>query len=291
MPQKMESWNSHKGALLVNRIEVGFKEGKNDPVAGRILNLSKSAGIPLEGVERIRAYTIDSEMATNEIQGLFRDLFTDPIVEVSSVDFPLAQGKSFDYLVEIGYKPGVMDTAGETALEAIGDITGKTIGKNGMVYTSTQYLLRGAISYEDVERLVSAHLANDNIQRWHIAPYLDVADGKYSYDPPRVKISRTPSIGTVNLNLDEAGLRRLSSEMSLALNTEEMKALQQYVQREDVQRARKMMGLPGQLTDAEINALAQTWSEHCKHNIFNAIVEYRELDVTEVINGGSVEIL
>src|SRR3989344_1466639 len=285
MPQKMESWNSHKGALLVNRIEVGFKEGKNDPVAGRILNLSKSAGIPLEGVERIRAYTIDSEMATNEIQGLCRDLFTDPIVEVSSVDFPLAQGKSFDYLVEIGYKPGVMDTAGETALEAIGDITGKTIGKNGMVYTSTQYLLRGAISYEDVERLVSAHLANDNIQRWHIAPYLDVADGKYSYDPPRVKISRTPSIGTVNLNLDEAGLRRLSSEMSLALNTEEMKALQQYVQREDVQRARKMMGLPGQLTDAEINALAQTWSEHCKHNIFNAIVEYRELDVTEVING------
>src|SRR3989344_298204 len=188
MPQKMESWNSHKGALLVNRIEVGFKEGKNDPVAGRILNLSKSAGIPLEGVERIRAYTIDSEMATNEIQGLCRDLFTDPIVEVSSVDFPLAQGKSFDYLVEIGYKPGVMDTAGETALEAIGDITGKTIGKNGMVYTSTQYLLRGAISYEDVERLVSAHLANDNIQRWHIAPYLDVADGKYSYDPPRVKI-------------------------------------------------------------------------------------------------------
>ena len=73
---------------MVNRIEVGFKEGKKDPIAEGILNLSKSAGIPLEGVERIRAYTIDSDMAPNEIQGLCRDLFTDPIVEVSSVDSP-----------------------------------------------------------------------------------------------------------------------------------------------------------------------------------------------------------
>ena len=33
---------------------------------------------------------------------------------------------------------------------------------------------------------------------------------------------------------------------------------------------------PAQATDVEMEALAQTWSEHCKHKIFNAVIEYRE---------------
>ncbi len=38
----------------------------------------------------------------------------------------------------------------------------------------------------------------------------------------------------------------------------------------------KKQGLAKQPTDVEIEALAQTWSEHCKHKIFNASIEYEE---------------
>jgi phosphoribosylformylglycinamidine synthase len=29
-------------------------------------------------------------------------------------------------------------------------------------------------------------------------------------------------------------------------------------------------------TDVEMETLAQTWSEHCKHKIFNALIAYEE---------------
>jgi phosphoribosylformylglycinamidine synthase len=45
------------------------------------------------------------------------------------------------------------------------------------------------------------------------------------------------------------------------------------------------MGLPLEPTDIELEALAQTWSEHCKHKIFAADVEYTdENGKTETIN-------
>ena len=35
-------------------------------------------------------------------------------------------------------------------------------------------------------------------------------------------------------------------------------------------------GLPENPTDIELECLAQTWSEHCKHKIFNALIDYEE---------------
>ena len=43
-----------------------------------------------------------------------------------------------------------------------------------------------------------------------------------------------------------------------------------------VQAEREKVGLGARLTDAELEALAQTWSEHCKHKIFSARIEYTD---------------
>ena len=43
-----------------------------------------------------------------------------------------------------------------------------------------------------------------------------------------------------------------------------------------VQAARSAAGVGARLTDAELEALAQTWSEHCKHKIFSARIEYED---------------
>ncbi len=43
-----------------------------------------------------------------------------------------------------------------------------------------------------------------------------------------------------------------------------------------VREYRKKIGLPKDPTDVELEAIAQTWSEHCKHKIFNAKIDYFE---------------
>jgi phosphoribosylformylglycinamidine synthase len=60
-------------------------------------------------------------------------------------------------------------------------------------------------------------------------------------------------------------LLALSQEKLLSLSLEEMKAIQSYFET-----------LKRDATDAELETLAQTWSEHCGHKTFKGIVEYRE---------------
>jgi len=73
----------------------------------------------------------------------------------------------------------------------------------------------------------------------------------------------------------------------LALSLEEMKAICNYLQRSDVLAERERVGLGREITDVELEAIAQTWSEHCKHKIFRARILYRDEETgqTEVIEG------
>ena len=38
--------------------------------------------------------------------------------------------------------------------------------------------------------------------------------------------------------------------------------------------SRQARGLERAATDVELEMIAQTWSEHCKHKIFNATIRY-----------------
>ncbi|MEN6369530.1 MAG: AIR synthase-related protein, partial [Thermotogota bacterium] len=65
----------------------------------------------------------------------------------------------------------------------------------------------------------------------------------------------------------------------------EMAALQDYFDRVGGQVSRGRRGLPADPTDCELEIVAQTWSEHCKHKEFNALVEFADRD-----RGTTVEI-
>jgi len=68
------------------------------------------------------------------------------------------------------------------------------------------------------------------------------------------------------IGLNEKELEELSEKMLLALNPKEMKILQKYFSEKKRNPSR-----------AEIETLAQTWSEHCKHKTFNSAVNYKEI--------------
>jgi len=86
--------------------------------------------------------------------------------------------------------------------------------------------------------------------------------------------------------MSDEELMRLSRERTLALTFEELHAIRDYFYSERVRRERAEKGLPEHPTDVEIEAIAQTWSEHCKHKIFNALIEYEDEETGEklVIN-------
>src|SRR5213079_923279 len=66
-------------------------------------------------------------------------------------------------------------------------------------------------------------------------------------------------------NASDSRLLEISRKGLLSLNLAEMKAIQAYF--------KKIGRHP---TDVELETLAQTWSEHCKHKTFSGVIEYGE---------------
>jgi phosphoribosylformylglycinamidine synthase len=74
--------------------------------------------------------------------------------------------------------------------------------------------------------------------------------------------------------LSDAGLEELSRKRLLFLSLDEMKAIRRYYAGEAKGTGRRKKGLPDDPTDVELEMIAQTWSEHCKHKIFAARIDY-----------------
>ncbi|MCR4368922.1 MAG: phosphoribosylformylglycinamidine synthase subunit PurL [archaeon] len=74
--------------------------------------------------------------------------------------------------------------------------------------------------------------------------------------------------------LDGEALRDLSKKMLLALDAKEMKTIQEYYKK-----------LGREPTQIELETLAQTWSEHCKHKTFTANITHTEDGKKEEIKG------
>lgn len=261
---------------MVWRIVVGLKDGIKDPRGERIRReLKEHLGLQVDGVSTLDVYTVDAALSQNEIEAAAAGPFSDPVIQEVAINRPLA--RNFDVLIEVGYRPGVTDNVGRTAREAIQYQTGRPFTAGEGVYTSTQYLLRGALDKETAERITAGFLANGLIQRWTI-----LTAGEF--DPqvgvpatiPRVTSDSEPCVREIDLNVSDAELLQISRDGMLALNLEEMKCLQSQAADPAFLASRVALGLGPCLTDVELEALAQTWSEHCKHKIFAARIDYED---------------
>lgn len=257
-------------------IQIGFKKKVAD-VAGnsvrkRIIEDLKIAGV--EAIRTIDVYTIDKALSKAQLIVIKREL-TDPVIQISSLNKPLARAGDFDWLVEVGYKPGVTDNVGKTAMEAIEDMLGVKFQDGEAVYTSRQYLFKGELSREEIVRICRDLLANELIERWTIFNSREWSS-KVIPNIPRVSEEHAPKVNFIDLAVSDEALLEISRRRLLALSLEEMKAIASYFKRPDVIEERKKVGLSDKPTDVEIEALAQTWSEHCKHKIFNALIRYQD---------------
>ncbi len=259
------------------RIEVGFKKGMRDALGESIKKrIRDDLHINVDSVRTIDVYTIDAALSRGQAKLLGEKVFADPVIQVFS-DMPLAC--DFSWMVEVGYRPGVTDNAGATAKKASEDVLKTAIPG---VYFSRQYLIRGDITKKDADNIAGGLLANSLIERWEIISWKEFEKKKGIHLPlPVVKGKHTPSVSTVNLDIGDNELKEFSKKGLLALNLAEMKAIREYLLKKRQERKKLGLKLP---TDVEIEVLAQTWSEHCKHKIFNSQITYDDGNGTKIIN-------
>lgn len=216
-------------------------------------------------------YTIHAPVTPDDLEEARQYLFTDTIVQESY--WNQRPPGDFDWIIQVGFLPGMTDNMGRTATEALEDIRSHPL--QGTVYTSHLYLLQGRLQRREIERVVTDTIANPLIHQWRITASADWHDGVEAFLPPPVAgVDKTPQVEAISLNRDAEALLHISQERLLSLSLAEMQTLQAYFQQAQTQR--QPYGLQPHPTDVELEVLAQTWSEHCKHKIFNSTIHYRD---------------
>ncbi len=267
---------------MVFRVEVSLKNDITD-AAGLSVKRRIATDLGIDSVSEVRvikAYLLDIDGVTDvEVQRSVDELFCDPVIERAQIGEELASSLSWDWMVEVGFLPGVTDNEGKSARWGVKAVIGRDISDEDAVYSSRKYLLSGSLSSDDVTRIANEVLHNALIQRAVIIEREAWNAGKRVGNVvPRVAVVSEPRVELIDLDLSDDELLSLSRSRTLALNLEEMKAVQNYFSKDEVKEYRKAHSFPEKATDCEIEVLAQTWSEHCKHKIFAADIEYEDRD-------------
>jgi phosphoribosylformylglycinamidine synthase len=261
---------------MANRIEVSLKKGIRDARGERIKReIEHFLHIPVTGVSTLDIYTVDAELTTEELQKAASGPFSDHVIQEWSIDSPRAG--EFDFVVEVGFRPGVTDNVGRTAREAIEYLTGRPFRAGEGVYHAVQYLLSGPLSGADAEQIATGLLCNTLIQRYTILSKDEFArQGGFPAYAPKVQVEVKAEVKEIDLEVSDEELMQISRDGVLALTLEEMRIIQAHYRDQQVLQERTQVGLGAKPTDVELECLAQTWSEHCKHKIFAGTVHYED---------------
>lgn len=184
--------------------------------------------------------------------------------------------------LEKRFRSGVTDNVGRTINEAFEIVLGLKL-KDPKASSGSMILLEGPkLTEEDLSTLARDLFCNELIESWTLLSEDELRkSGRFHPDQVKRQLVRPLSKGRAQVeifNLDrmaERQLEQLSKERLLALNLSEMKAIQAYYSNPETQKLRQEQGLSF-TTDVELEVIAQTWSEHCKHKIFAAQIEYTD---------------
>jgi phosphoribosylformylglycinamidine synthase len=265
---------------MIHRITIGPKPGEKDVLGENTKKEIESfLNLKIDSILTRKVYSIDADFSEKELNLLKRDILIDAITE------HLYEDDFFDWLIEVGYKPGVTDNVANTLKNiAIPAVLNRKLKDDESVWTSTQYLINSKeISENDVKIIGIKLLANPIIEDIKIASYYEIQNKGIEFTTPKIRGKQDVNINAYNLNVSDENLIKISNEGILALSLEEMKTIKDYFTDDNVIIERKKIGMDevfwNKPTDAELECLAQTWSEHCKHKIFNSIIQYKDEEI------------
>ncbi len=217
----------------------------------------------------VRAVDVYSSASADAQKDSFAQSLANPITQKVN-----QTPTDFDWALEIGFLPGVTDNVGHTTSELLKlSAQNDNDGADQECFSSRLYLIKGKAQRSDIEKL-SAIISNKLIQRISIKSNDEYTrDGGMDVVIPKVVLEQNDVIAdNVNLDIDDAALETLSKygisnadgskRGPLGLPLVYLKAIQAYFKKEG-----------REATDIELETLAQTWSEHCKHTIFASPID------------------
>ena len=235
------------------RVEVFNRPGCDDIHGREVLADIKELGIDtIQEVQSARVFLIEGDFDDDFAKRIAAELLTDPVCEnfyIGRSSAPAGLAKAT--IIEIHLKSGVTDPVAESVMAAIDDMGQKC----STARTARKYILFGEIPEKQLKKIIR-RLSNDCIEvviigteaeppSPHLAPY--------KFKPKTIDIT----------TLNGQQLVEISKKMDLFLNLTEMQTIQNYCKT-----------LSRELTDVELETLAQTWSEHCVHKTFRSSIDF-----------------
>jgi phosphoribosylformylglycinamidine synthase len=243
------------------RVEVFRAAAQDDPEGESVLAAVRELGLPgVESVRSGRGFLLPPSLARAVLERAAREFLADPVLDQARLyapgECPPAPPPRCARIL-VMRKPGVMDPVALTVARALlrNGIVPREAAEGFAVATFRVYEIGGALAPETLAQIGARVLGNETIDEvlvgdeglHFLAPSADARHG-------RVEVPLCAA--------DDARLSELSRAGGLSLNLIEMRAIQAHY------RAQQR-----EPTACELETIAQTWSEHCKHKTFAGIIE------------------
>jgi phosphoribosylformylglycinamidine synthase len=218
-------------------------------------DIQRSAGaLGIAGLRDCRVadvYCFETALSEADLDRICGELLVDPVVGRRRTAATADHTGSDAVVVEVARRPGVTDV---TARELARGATRLGI-EPGEIAAITRFELHGDLSDDDVTLLATSVLANETIEDFVVGDY-----------EPRfgAAVDAEVVVDTVPIReLDDDALMVMSRERVMSLDLAEMTAIADFYRAEGRDPY-----------DAELETLAQTWSEHCCHKTFGSDIEF-----------------
>jgi phosphoribosylformylglycinamidine synthase len=235
----------------MHRIEVRFREHLPDSAGQGLVKDIYDLGIKsASDVRVLDVYWLDAELKKEELERICERLLADPITQDYSYDENISRIEENGlHAIEVAYNAGVADPVEETAMKAVKDLGIESVKA---IKTAKRYLIKGNLQKRELDIICNRLLVNPIIQ--HIVgdkPVVFQESPKYVFNLKHIEI----------LDADDSMLTDISRRFGFNIN--EIKAIKEYYEK-----------LGRNPTDAELETLAQTWSEHCCHKTFKGKINF-----------------
>ncbi|NUM88809.1 MAG: phosphoribosylformylglycinamidine synthase [Bdellovibrionales bacterium] len=273
--------------MSVVRIEVRDRSG--NPREHRLArNARQNLRVPVFAAEAVDVFWVKcgdgAPIEDSTARAWAGKIFSDPILH----EVALGQEAEFrplpslsltpTWVVEVRFLPGVTDNVGNSATDALRLVSDFARDHAARVFSGKDVYLYGDLSRDEAERVALESLANpliEDIRVKNLSEFL-AADRFSGQEVPEVRLAGDTTVEAISLDADDRALEKLSRERCWALSLPELQVIREYFARPEVRHFRAAEGLGPEPTDVEMEVLAQTWSEHCKHKIFAAEIDYKE---------------
>jgi len=256
--------------MAASRIIISYKV----PDSRATVKKAQFEGLGFNGkikeVSILDSYTVDASLQKKDLERI-GSILANPLLENFSINKIVAPAR-FNWLIEVGSLPGVTDNIGATTKETIEDLLKKKFKSGESVYSSQIFFISteekgGALTKLDVEKIAYA-LHNPLIQRVRIKTADEFKKEKgLTILVPKVTLKSKSAVSKVRLDVSDEELAKIGKQGisngdgttrgPLALDIQYMRAIKEYFRSKG-----------RDATDVELESIAQTWSEHCKHTIF-----------------------